>query len=430
MNRKQLFLIGIIAFVVLNGFICFMPYLLTRKSTFFDFGQNTGTIGDTIGGTMGPFIAIIASILTFLAFWVQYTANEQQRTDIKEERLDKQKEGIEDRFFELIKLHRDNVNEITFTYYEPKKNSSGALEIKEFTAANRKVFKLILDQFEQLHSEVSFLITGKLETDIYLPNYREDLYKNKTFTSRPFSLVNYAVVDILYLIIFFGLDKKGRRTIENFLIDRYNADFYEPILHWASLKPVKESDFWDNWIWFNQMKIHNGFVKRTEIDKSEFISETQIWSDHWDDEYQKKYYLNTGYYKYYGGHQFRLGHYFRHLFQTITYINEQKLLTYNDKYSYIRVLRGQLSTHEQIIYFLNSVSILGRITELELRNSPHKAIDLNQRLITKYKLIRNIPNDIIIDSIKVSSFYPDIDYEAIPDDKVLERRMRFDSTYT
>lgn len=33
---------------------------------------NTGEIGDTIGGIAGPFIAMIAAYLTFIAFWVQY----------------------------------------------------------------------------------------------------------------------------------------------------------------------------------------------------------------------------------------------------------------------------------------------------------------------------------------------------------------------
>ena len=51
----------------------------------FDFGgkyfSDTGEIGDTIGGITGPFIAIAAAGLTFIAFWVQYKANIQQRQD-------------------------------------------------------------------------------------------------------------------------------------------------------------------------------------------------------------------------------------------------------------------------------------------------------------------------------------------------------------
>ena len=70
----------LIIFVVAIVIICFFPFWFT-KSGLLDF-TNTGQIGDTIGGVMGPFVAIAASVLTFLAFWVQYKANEQQRKDI------------------------------------------------------------------------------------------------------------------------------------------------------------------------------------------------------------------------------------------------------------------------------------------------------------------------------------------------------------
>ena len=60
--------------------ICSLPWVLTRE-WFLDF-SDTGEIGDTIGGIMGPFIAIAAAGLTFIAFWVQYKANIQQRQDI------------------------------------------------------------------------------------------------------------------------------------------------------------------------------------------------------------------------------------------------------------------------------------------------------------------------------------------------------------
>ena len=59
--------------------ICSLPWVLTRE-WLLDF-SDTGEIGDTIGGIMGPFIAIAAAGLTFIAFWVQYKANIQQRQD-------------------------------------------------------------------------------------------------------------------------------------------------------------------------------------------------------------------------------------------------------------------------------------------------------------------------------------------------------------
>lgn len=112
--------------------VCALPFLFTLHGLgCLDF-RETGQIGDTIGGTMGPFVAIIAGLLTFLAFWVQYKANEQQRHDLAIERFENtlfhmmtQQEGITDNLrytaysspnvlatgrhvFEFIYLHRQS----------------------------------------------------------------------------------------------------------------------------------------------------------------------------------------------------------------------------------------------------------------------------------------------------------------------------------
>lgn len=54
-------------FLAIAILICCLPWLFTRGIGF-DFTQ-TGLIGDTIGGIMGPFVAIAAAGLTFIAFW-------------------------------------------------------------------------------------------------------------------------------------------------------------------------------------------------------------------------------------------------------------------------------------------------------------------------------------------------------------------------
>ncbi len=53
-------------------FSLFAPFLLTQYS-FLDLTKK-GEIGDTIGGTMAPFIGLAGVILTFIAFYVQYEA--------------------------------------------------------------------------------------------------------------------------------------------------------------------------------------------------------------------------------------------------------------------------------------------------------------------------------------------------------------------
>ena len=88
-------------FLVIALLICCLPWLLAKHS-WIDF-STTGEIGDTIGGIMGPFIAIAAAGLTFIAFWVQYKANIQQRHDIAVERF-------ESNLFEMIHIQQEITN--------------------------------------------------------------------------------------------------------------------------------------------------------------------------------------------------------------------------------------------------------------------------------------------------------------------------------
>ena len=88
-------------FLVIALLICCLPWLLAKHS-WIDF-STTGEIGDTIGGIMGPFIAIAAAGLTFIAFWVQYKANIQQRHDIAIERF-------ESNLFEMIHIQQEITN--------------------------------------------------------------------------------------------------------------------------------------------------------------------------------------------------------------------------------------------------------------------------------------------------------------------------------
>lgn len=59
-------------------FSCFAPVLFSYGSSEWNF-TGTGQIGDTIGGTMSPFIGIAGVLAAFLAFYIQYEANKVQR---------------------------------------------------------------------------------------------------------------------------------------------------------------------------------------------------------------------------------------------------------------------------------------------------------------------------------------------------------------
>ena len=118
-------LVGVITLFLLIP-VLFFPYLFTTKCFMeIDF-KNSGQIGDTVGGIMGPFIAIIVAFLTFMAFWVQYKANEQLRVTNEAQNKTTAIEQFENNFFELIHLHKQNLDEISIA------NFKGRRAIEEF----------------------------------------------------------------------------------------------------------------------------------------------------------------------------------------------------------------------------------------------------------------------------------------------------------
>lgn len=408
--------------------ICLLPIVFTTVYSGIDF-TDKGAIGDAIGGTMGPFVAIAAAGLTFLAFWVQYKANEQQKQDIKDLKERGEIEKLETRFFEMIKLQRDNIAELTYT---PIKKVYGKIEkediLKEQIFEGRMVFRVIFKEFEILHEELKHFFQKANDTNIYDEQYLSNIKNNTEIKCRNLDLVSYAKVDIIYCIIYFGLSSEGQKTLRYFFKGRYKELFFENIILFAALKPKEDSAYWNKWNEINKIKsVRIKFLNRLIEDWSNNvtkISNRDEWEFNEELDYTLKYYSKCIFTKYYGGHQFRIGHYFRNLYQSVTLINDDTRINYLQKYSNIKILRGQLSTYEQTIIFLNSLSILGRVWEFERRENPEKAIGVNSQLITKYNFIKNILNDEIIEGVYASHFYPLIEYEAnFSEEKKKEREL-------
>jgi hypothetical protein len=75
-----------------------------------------------------------------------------------------------------------------------------------------------------------------------------------------------------------------------------------------------------------------------------------------------------------------LGHYYRHLYQTVSYVvkQDEKIITHEDKLEYLRTLRAQLTDHEQVLLYYNAIVDFG-------------AEWIINGFFTKYKMIRNLP---------------------------------------
>ena len=115
MSPKSYKIISIISvaislLLVIGG--CFAPWLFTGEGCDrLDFTK-TGHIGDTIGGVMGPFIAMAGVFLTFVAFLMQVRANEIQREQLHKSFNLKQLEHKIESLHALQLLHIDVQNVI------------------------------------------------------------------------------------------------------------------------------------------------------------------------------------------------------------------------------------------------------------------------------------------------------------------------------
>jgi hypothetical protein len=307
----------VISLLILAGslyvFAPFAPLLFTNSvvSDYFKF-TTTGQIGDTIGGLMSPFINLSAVIVTGLAFYMQYRANKLQvqifTDQIKQTERQFKKEHLyqetrnkiqqfESQFFEMLRLHKENVDELNIISVVNGKQVS-----------KRQAFVTMADEFKTFLSYINY---------DHLPFIQE--YKHA------------------FDIFFWG----------------WNSDYIEIDALSHSWRKIIEGP--------------------NETDYSFSID-----------------------FREYKGYSSSLSHYFRHLFLIVKFVAYSDVITdYNSKMRYLKILRAQLSNHEQILLFYNWLSTnYGGAWENE-----------ENRFFTEYKIIHNLwvgelyQNQYIVDAV-------------------------------
>ncbi|AWL78752.1 putative phage abortive infection protein [Capnocytophaga canimorsus] len=124
--KKHINGILIISSIACIVFSVISPFIFTRSNWFgFDFSK-TGEIGDTIGGLTSPFIGVAAVFVTGLAFYIQYKANEEVKKQFEFQKFESQ-------FYEMLRLHKENVNEIEIETIDGKtiKGRNAFFEMKK-----------------------------------------------------------------------------------------------------------------------------------------------------------------------------------------------------------------------------------------------------------------------------------------------------------
>ncbi len=104
------------------GFIYLIVYFVNAYSNYeilknvpYDFkkgGDNNylspNEKGDALGGVLNPIIGIVAILVTYLAFYIQFIANKQVQNQFRIQQFESQ-------FYEMLRIHKDNVNEMYLT---------------------------------------------------------------------------------------------------------------------------------------------------------------------------------------------------------------------------------------------------------------------------------------------------------------------------
>ncbi len=360
----------------------------------------TGQFGDFVGGVIGTIFSGAAFYFLYITLVEQRSASISQLNSFERERL-------ESRFFELIKMHRENVSEFKFNAVKHIANEN-SMQIEKKEYEGKAVFNIIFKQFVICRNELEPFFRMKR---VYEIPYKKKLAENEFVKKNKISLSLLGKIDICYSIVFYGVSSEGLILLREKFKGRYKEKFVNDILNFISLKPSENRDILPKW---EKVLAKSSKGKKIKITNDILYkrSENKFRDDSSEDNYIIDNYHNK-FVKYYGGHQFRLGHYYRHLFQTVKYINEQEKLSYKQKYEYIKILRAQLSTYEQTILLLNSLSTMGYSWELipDINSDVKKYNSNDFNLITKYNLIKNISGDTIF-GLPFKIFYPEVEYEG------------------
>ncbi len=311
LDKTSIFLIILSGIFLITSFL--LPYLITNVSLIpIDFSK-TGPIGDTIGGIMNPFISIAGIFITFLAFYMQFRANKLQRElfneqitnekqqfkdELIEQRNQFSRNLFENQFYEMIKLHKENVNDIFTT--QTIINDDKTKQIN--TIYGRKNFEFFLDEIGIAYFVAKKVFIGKKNTFCF---------------------------GKAYSVVFHGIKS-----------DELIAKNPEEENYCKFINKLNEIRKWHR-------TNHYKFLKKNGI--KSFANDINY-------DYKTK---NDLLYELFNGYSNFLGHYYRQLFQTVKFVVKQESLTYEEKRNYLRILRAQLTNYEQVMLFYNWLSGFG-----------------------------------------------------------------------
>lgn len=109
---------------------------------------NYGMNGDSFG-VINPFIALLAAVLTFIAFWTQYQANKRMLKDNEKQQMERQ-------FYEMLRIHQENVDKLRIRILDIGKCDAEHSPISD--AEGHEVFRILRYEFNYIFLKVFEII--------------------------------------------------------------------------------------------------------------------------------------------------------------------------------------------------------------------------------------------------------------------------------
>lgn len=304
---------------------------------------------DHIGSFMGGLFALIS-----IFYLIKNLAEQRRITTLQ---------SFETNYLEIVKFCREQVAQASI----PDPDSTN---MNEHQINGREIFSLFFVQIENAIKVVGDFVQTKGLRNMFESSQNFDRDQNIWGDK----LQDRTVASIAYLITYIGVKNRNINLLKSKYLSTYNQVYIGELLNAFRIKLAR----------YAPEDLRSSGGNRLQL------TEKLTCDD-------KEYY----------GFQDQIGNYFRLLYHAVTFVNNQLDLSYEEKYKYIKLLRGQMSNTEEAILFYNSLCDLGLAWEYDTTGD-------TPDLITKYNLIKNIPQHIT--KVSFEQFYPNVYYEFLTEE--------------
>ena len=280
-------------------------------------------------------------------------------------------QNFERRFLEMVRFNRNAVDQM---------NCIDTSRIEMPKVEGKEVFEFFHSQLNEA-IEIVKVFVAKEQYRLFDESEGEKNAWNDNLRKEQ------KINNIAFLVTFFGVKNAGYNLLKTRYLLQYNTEGVEKLLR--------------------EFRLRLSAVVSTDTELVNPVEESKQINN------EEKLFV---------GFQYNVGNYFRTLFQCVKYVNKQPFLNYQEKYEYVKMLRCQMSNAEEMVLFYDTICDLGKAWEYEGKKNK----DVNNQLVTKYNLIKNIPLNNNKDT--PCQFYPEISFEGLEEDP--PKRKDLEKQYT